>query len=392
MRLAGINKHHIITLVILWAVIHGILFWQFGIRILYDSADYIKRADFLVEHGMFEDVDNVFYAIPIIFISLFRWLFPQQILPFLILQCVLSGFAVGALYRSGEKVFNNAWAGFLAGVIFLLWWDNIHWNTVVMTESLLCSFTCFIIHRLVRFKGGKRELYFILVLLIIVFFIRPTGIVIILGAFAFLLRYYWSFLALNTVRKFSIIAALLLIAYFSASLMFIHWDFIEQYRRGNIVTYMDTMEGSTLYEARLRVDASDLEFAAENNPALIKIIYFMIHNPVHFIETSSLKVWYLVSGVRPYYSTIHNSYLLVWMTGLYFLCYRGWSKSRSTPITIFNFTVVMANCGLIAISTVDWDNRFYIPMEPGIVLWAGGGAMACIDLFKKKSQFYNSRF
>lgn len=35
--------------------------------------------------------------------------------------------------------------------------------------------------------------------------------------------------------------------------------------------------------------------------------------------------------------------------------------------------MIIVNCGLIAISTVDWDNRFYIPMEPGLVLLAGGG-------------------
>jgi len=384
MRQTGINKYHVVSLVIAWAVIHGILFWHFGIRTLYDSADYVKHAAFLIEHGKFEDTDQLFYAMPILFIAFSRWLFAQQLLPFLIFQIALSGIAVLALYRSAEKVFNNAWAGFLSGIIFLVWWDNIHWNITVMTESFFCSFTCFIVYLLVHFKGSRREHYIIFAFLTIIFFARPTGIIITLGVIAFLLHYHWRFLAANAVRKVSLIAGLLLMAYFSASLMFIQWDFTEQYRKGNIVTHMDTIEGSTLYEESLRLNTNDLEFAPDNSPAVVKIVYFIINNPRHFLMTASLKVWYLVSGIRPYYSTVHNSFTLVWMTAVYFFCYNGWRNSSAALINTFNLTVIVADCGLIAISTVDWDNRFYIPMEPSIVLLAGGGAMTLIELLKKK--------
>jgi hypothetical protein len=37
---------------------------------------------------------------------------------------------------------------------------------------------------------------------------------------------------------------------------------------------------------------------------------------------------------------------------------------------------IVVNCLLVGISTVDWDNRFYIPMVPGIILMAGGGLSA----------------
>ena len=35
---------------------------------------------------------------------------------------------------------------------------------------------------------------------------------------------------------------------------------------------------------------------------------------------------------------------------------------------------MLVNCGVVVISGVDWDNRFYIPMESGIVVLAGFGA------------------
>ncbi|WP_258099783.1 hypothetical protein [Marinoscillum pacificum] len=41
---------------------------------------------------------------------------------------------------------------------------------------------------------------------------------------------------------------------------------------------------------------------------------------------------------------------------------------------VFALTIVLNNCGVVIISGVDWDNRFYIPMESGIVVLSGYGA------------------
>ncbi len=60
-------------------------------------------------------------------------------MPIFLFQCLLSGLATVALYKSAEKIFNSALAGLMAGVIFLAWLDNIHWNITTMTESIAVS-------------------------------------------------------------------------------------------------------------------------------------------------------------------------------------------------------------------------------------------------------------
>jgi hypothetical protein len=72
------------------------------------------------------------------------------------------------------------------------------------------------------------------------------------------------------------------------------------------------------------------------------------------------------------------------MAGLYFLSFQGWRKASEATINVFIIPVIVVNCGLIAMSTVDWDNRFYIPMEPGIVLLAGGGGVMVSDWIRRK--------
>jgi hypothetical protein len=148
---------------------------------------------------------------------------------------------------------------------------------------------------------------------------------------------------------------------------------------------MDVIEGGSLYDSSLRTATSTLEFATSGKPPLEKIVFFIFHNPVYFIKVASLKVWYLVSGIRPYYSSIHNVFTVVWMAAIYILFGLGWQRTHHA-IKVFAIVVILVNCALIGVSTVDWDNRFYIPMEPGIVLLSGGGGAYLINFTRRKKQ------
>jgi hypothetical protein len=313
--------------------------------------------------------------------AFFRWMFPGQLLPYLFFQSALSFLAVLALYRAGTRIFNNTLAGFISGIIFLIWWDNIHWNITTLTESLACSIICFTVYQLSCFKGSVKDYCGIVILLVLNLFTRPTGIVIIVGTLAFLIHYYWYDIRRDLIVMAIGIPVLVLLTYWSADHMFSRWDFTEQYVRGNIVTYMDGIEGNELYSEDLRIDTTGLTIAHEKPPVL-KILYFIVNNPVHFMKAACLKVYYLMTGIRPYYSTLHNVYVLIWMALVYLLYYIGWRNTVNRSVRFFTVVVVILNCCLIGISTVDWDNRFYIPMEPGIVLLAGGGAAYVVGLLK----------
>ena len=43
-------------------------------------------------------------------------------------------------------------------------------------------------------------------------------------------------------------------------------------------------------------------------------------------------------------------------------------------VVVFALPLMLVNYSVVVISGVDWDNRFYIPMESGIVVLAGFGA------------------
>jgi len=376
----GIKFYKIIILIATWAAVHFLLWHILGIRNLYDSARYIQSATYMAENGSFKDPNDVFYSVPIAMIAFFAAVFSGDLIPFLVLQSVLSCLAALTIGKVATSFFDDHRAGLAAGLIFLLWWDNIQWNTTVMTESLLCSSICFLMAWLSRFKNTVNDHVILLIIVILIFLVRPTGVVVIVGVIVFLIKYHWNYLSAERSRISILIFSLSLLALIGGGAMLNTWDFMEQNKVGNIVTYMDGLEGKPLYHSSLRSDISGLDFADGQRAPVFKIFYFIVSNPLYVLKTGSLKVLYLMTGLRPYYSTLHNAYLVLWMSAIYLLSYFGWKRIGRTPIGWFIMTVIIVNAAVIAISTVDWDNRFYIPMEPGIVVLAGIGTMQILDL------------
>jgi len=379
-----INKSHLVSLVILWAIVHFILAYNYGLRNLEDAVGYVKGADFLLEYGKLEDIHHTLYTVPIVFIATFRWLFHGQIVPYLIFQCIFSGISTLALYKASSKIFESQLAGFFSCLIFLFWWDNLHWNLTTMTESLACSFICYIIFYLTRYKASLMDFGLIIGLVSITFFTRPTGVIIMLGVVAFLLSYHWNRINDKSVLIVSIVTGILLIGYFIANLMFEHWDFSDQYAKGNIVTYMDATEGTSIYHESLRIRSESIRLVDPNEVPVMRVILFAFYNPIYFLKLAFWKIWYLIWSVRPYYSAGHNIYSFFWVSFIYVLFCVGLKNTQKKPVSIFALTVIFMNCALIGVSSVDWDNRFYIPMEPGIVVVAGGGAVSIFSFCKKK--------
>lgn len=375
------TRHQVPILIGMWAVIHVVMYMRLGVRAeLFDAAVYIKSASYLTANHRLEDIHYVFYAVPILLIAFFEVISPNGVWGFVIFQCILSGVAALALYRSSSALFNNTLAGFFTGCFYLLWWDNMQWNMVVMTDSIACSMTCFVIYHLVHFKDSVRGYAMLFVLLALSFFTRPTGIIVIVGSIMFLLARHSVFLSKFPIALFVLIAALIIVAYIGASLIFSRWDFTEQYVKGNIVTYMDSTEGTPQYYPALRLQAESLDMPDQTLPPLIKTLDFIVSNPLYFIKAFTLKIFYLLAYVRPYFSVYHNVVAFCWSALIYVLFCIGWRTERSnTGVKVFAMSILVVNCVLIGAATVDWDNRFYLPMMPPLVLIAGGGMRALVS-------------
>ncbi|HEY5916517.1 MAG TPA: glycosyltransferase family 39 protein, partial [Chryseolinea sp.] len=222
-------RFHVLILSFLFFFVHLVLFWHYGIRVLWDSAAYIEAADFVVANRELQDIHHLYYSVPILIMAAFRVLFPGTLIPILLFQCLLSVIATIALYKSAEKVFNSSLAGLMAGVVFIIWLDNVHWNTTTMTESITRSIFCFVVYVVANWKNRLRDTIALALLMIVVFFTRPTGIIPIIGAIVFVIVYNWK----SLVEKPPVLISVALIStaaiVFGADRMLAHWDFTDQY-------------------------------------------------------------------------------------------------------------------------------------------------------------------
>lgn len=368
------SRNHLLILSFLFVLIHSLLFWHYGIRVFYDSAAYLEAADYIIKNGELQDVHHLFYIVPISIMAVFRLLFPGEIIPIVLFQCILSLGATVLLYKSAAKVFNSPFAGLMTGLIFLFWMDNIHWNITTMTESVACSIFCLVVYRLSFWSDRPKDIILTAALMIVVFFTRPTSVVIIISVFAFVIAHYWNSLKERRAVLISVAVAATIAVVVSAERMLDHWNFSPQYLKGNVITFSDTIKDGPLYHESLSIGPPPSTDFAKSNSPIGRVVRFVYENPVHFFKAASLKIFYLVTFLRPYYSGQHNLYLVVWLLLVYWFAVLGWKTTTNVPLKLFVLASIVLNCGLIGISSVDWDNRFYIPMEPGIVLLAGGGA------------------
>lgn len=384
-RIAVKSSAFLPTLCVLWLIIHVTLFIHYGFRDLIDTARYQTKAEFLTSHYRWQEQSDLFYSFYIGLLAFFEKSFHSSS-AILVFQTLLSGLAVYSIYRAAAKFFNDALAGFWAGLIFLLWIDNLQWNLVAMTESVACSLMCFTVYAWVCFEGRVKDYLLLFVLMLLNVLTRPTGMLAVCGTIVFLVARHRGYIRrVPLVFRSAGILILVAISLAGIDAIFALWDFTEQLSRGNIVTYMDTLQGTPLYVESLHVPATTIVPPPEGEGSLFKLIGFIADNPVYILQAGLWKIMYLLLAVRPYYSWMHNAFTLCWMMLIYGLFVRGVRCTKDVAVKGGVYTVIITNIALIFITAIDWDNRFYVPMEPGIVLFAGGGVAALWQHWKNKT-------
>lgn len=378
------EKKDIALIVCVWIVIHSILFQYPGLRVdLFDSRGYRDMGQELVENAQLPRPGYTFYIIPILLVGILEKA-DSSLTVFFFLQSAISFFAALVLYKITARAYNARSAGLCAALIYTLWWDNIQWNTALMTESLACSLLCFLLYQLTFFEDRKFDFFTLITLCIASLLTRPTGVISILSVIIFLLYRYRESLRARPLLRFGILMTLIAFLAAGGIVMFSIWDFTEQYVRGNIITYMDSIEGRPLYFESLRLPTERLVAPDASASSVMKIADFIYHNPGHFAKAASLKIFYLMTGVRPYYSLLHNAVTITFLIAVYWWAILGLRTILRRDIAIFCLSTIAINCLLIGFSTVDWDNRFYIPMEPAVVVLAAGGAAKMWAFVKHK--------
>lgn len=346
------------TIMLLWLAVQLLLFWRNGIFTQLESTKYINEAHFFLENGKVSTPNFYLYFSEILLIATAIKLNTGFIL-IVFIQWIFNFIATLMLYNLGRQFLKNDLLAFAATIVFLFNIPYQIYNSFLYTESLFYSFTIIYSCMLLRLqKLSTASVIAILISLAILSITRPTGI-LFFGATAIYIFFrfmrHWklwqkAILLLAATLFFLIILNILLQSGGELNFML---PFIKE----NIICGVNTTD-------RANIDIR------EGDNSLYGLMFYITHNPTHFIRFAFYKTQAFFGMLRSYYSLSHNLIIAVFFYPFYVLALLGIRKKwQSENQTVLYFLSVIFLFWLTsALTCDDWHNRFILTVFPFIFL------------------------
>ncbi len=364
-----LTKRPALLLVPIWLLVHVFLYQWFGVKVVYDSHRYLAYANSLAEGSTFwYQSSSIFYSTYALLLFFLLHVLKLPLICVVLLQTVLSGVAAIYLYKTTFLQTFSRLSALLATFLFIVWPDLQSWNLYIHTESLYISLSVFILYLFVRSqqKVTDNERLKLLFLLLLIMFLRPNGLFLTAGIITAILivRYKEAFflagkrLLLFIPLLLLLVVLILLLEVFSPLQYFINGQVIQGYN-GITVTlnFPPAFDHSRL--------------------VIFQLMELFFHQPLQCLKLLLLRFLFFWGQIRPYYSLRHNLLIVTFFIPVYYLAITklGNLRLRHPGITLMATLMLLHTLMVMAVS-VDWDNRFIVPVLPFVFVLAGFGAKA----------------
>ncbi len=370
--------------------VNAFVYQFYASGVLSDTAQYLSYSQRILEKGaLFVETHYFWYLGYVLFIAAAKILWNDNQMVVL-LQVFFHGIGVVALYHSSVYLFRDRLSAWGTALLLMLWPDVLFWNFMVMTESFCVSFTCIVILLLVLHTKKQFSLLWLAPAMLMLFFIRPTGVAVLI-AFALMLASTYQRL-LFRYRNILLVTGTALFACFYVLLneMLDTFVLVENYATGEIVyratSLPDHYPGKDMILLKV---PHDLLIPAIGQKPIPRLMLFILHNPLYFARLSGAKLFYFLSHTKPYYSWKHNLMLLITLLPMYFATIRTiMRESFSSHLKVFLVAFFIVHGIIILFTIEDWDGRFLMPLLPFVFLLGGrGAAILCYDWYGKLKAF-----
>jgi hypothetical protein len=352
-------------IILLFLGIQLLFFFKMGVRQSVDSPFYLENAG-LLRQGMLPEDRGLWYSAFSLFLALV-FLAGGTLKTAVIIQILLSCLSAFCIFVSAKEITRNKLAAILAVLLYIVWIPIHEWDTFIYTESLFTSFCVFSFTALL-FGKNRWHIVFTALLFLFTFFIRPTGLSLVVALVSYLIA---SIPRKRITFTIPVATVLILIAVLIGSKMFNAYDPIPAYVSAEIIYPKIT----------LNVEApSDLTIP-ENGPSLVKVFFFAVYNPLYFLKLFGIKVALFFGNIKPYYSPVHNFVVVLFLYPIYFFAWLGFRKNEGfKKEKLFIASFIITNGLIVGLTTENWDGRFLVPLLPLIFIMASGP----LFLFLKK--------
>lgn len=384
-RMVTFFKENILFFLVLTPVflgINGFLLAYLGVSLDDDSQWYLSYAAEIKERGLFFKPHYFWYIGYPLFILLMKAIHPSLEMV-IIGQVLLSYIALFGLYKTAETLFSDNKTGVIAGLFFLMFLMISFWNFWILCESLLISLNSLVFCLFVfwQVKRKRRYLVFGLVVFLIAFFTKPTGIAMLAAGLSVLFFQLWLHIS-NKRVKIAFIGMTLFGFFILLNQMLSTFGFVEDYKKGEIVYNIHKLAEQPYAKYLMVKPPEDLYIPPDHYPALIRFLSLIFGNPLYSLQLITSKLFYYILYVRPYFSVYHNGLALLLLIPVYY----GFLKemcSNKLPLAVALFVGVFLGISVLSsvLLTVDWNSRFLAAALPLVFVVA---SRQIRDFFLKK--------
>lgn len=298
----------------------------------------------------------VYFDIPFIFIVFF--------------QLILTAFSALCLYKITSKFFCRA-SGVICIALFLLYFPIQIRNFYILTEMLFIDIVIIISYLIVFYK--RIYLPLIILLILVLISLRPNGI---LYLFSILFCSIFYFIKLKKYLYLIFYFVFILILF--VPIINLLNSYLVDLNLIDGISNKGIIWGWSFEEDKpCRVSCLGVDFINENyKNNVIDILKFIFKNFINFFKIFLLKVFWLLARVRPYYSDLHNYYILLFNILFYLGFVYGFTKrpKKSFSVNII-YTFILLSITLVGLTFADWSGRFSLYFLPLIMIFSSYGIL-----------------
>ena len=270
--------------------------------------------------------------------------------------------AIICSYRLAKGVMKNEYMALFAPLFYIMWYKFQQWNLIVYTDAL---FAHMVIVSIYFFQKARREVEIVGVVTLILFtsLLRPTGLGLLLASGVYLCYKFWE-LNFRFRRILWVIGG-------GCALLLLNWmlgpfigSFIKSYEGAEII-----YPGISLFMH----PSTSLNIPAESHYPLVQLVLFIFHNPIYFLKISALKGALFIGHIKPYYSWVHNLFIIAFLYPIYLLAIRGFLAMKCSLLKVVMASFILFQILTISVTSENWDGRFLLPILPLVFLLAAIG-------------------
>lgn len=374
MRLNSISqKYSRLIICIAWLCSTLIYLKLYGIFTGLEAEKYINEAHSLIKTGSFSAPRFWFYSITI-FVLAISFKLKIGITGAFIIQALINLFAYLFFSKALTIIFKNAATALFIIIYLLAFLPYQTWIVFLFTESLFFSLILILFSFIVLYKPVTTKNFLITGLLVLlVIMARPLGLLFAVSCFVYIFCNVNS--GWKKIMGFSTILLIIGI-YYCINIIFStipDWHITQAFEQESIICNLPTSPPYTV-----------LKLSTTGSP-VFQLYYYLTHNFSHFLHFTGVKLNYFFLMARPYYSELHNNFLIFNNVLLYILALTGLYFKKSAfnkGIIPFIIWSILLYTLTIIFQCDDYHNRFILSIYPFFVILAARSAEYLLFLFK----------